>query len=95
MSDIVDAIARIGVEFRRLDLDVPQAIILKDHDQGVRLLCQLHQRNNLMIPFGSGLGGKPIEHPDGSVWMEVEVYGIRVRWPAVKFAKREGGYVWT
>jgi hypothetical protein len=99
VDDVVDAIARIGVEFARLDLAVPAAILLKDHDQGTRLLAQLNRRFELTVSAGSDRRGWPVgwpvEHPDGSVWMEVEVFGIKVRWPAMKLAKREGGYVWV
>lgn len=94
MNDIVDTIARVALEFRRQDMAI-DAIVLKDHEQGMRLLHQLHQVHHLIIPINSERGGKVIEHPDGSVWMQVEVYGVKLRWPASKYAKREGGYVWT
>jgi hypothetical protein len=92
--DIIDALTRISAEFRSLNLDVPDAILLKTHDQGMQALCQLHRRTSLIVPMGSDRGGKVIEHPDGSAWMEVEIYGIKVRWPAVKLAKQTGGFVW-
>jgi hypothetical protein len=94
MTDIIDALAQVSHVFRSLDLKVPEAIILKDHDEGMRVLHQLHQRTQFIVPMDSDRGGKVIEHPDGSVWMEAEVCGIKVRWPAMKLAKQDGGYVW-
>lgn len=92
--DIIDALMRISHEFKSLDMEVPEAILLKNHDQGMRLLGALHQMSYMMIPFDSERGGKAIEHPDGSVWMQAEVYGMKVRWPAKKLARPDGGYVW-
>lgn len=93
--DIVDALMRISHEFQMLGLKVPEAILLKDHEQGIRLLGQLHQMHFMVIPAGSERAGKVIEHPDGSVWMQAEVYGMKIKWPAMKLAQPEGGYVWT
>lgn len=95
MTDIIDALAQVSRCFQSADLKPPAAILLADHDEGMRLLHMLHQMPYIVIPMGSDRGGKVIEHPDGSVWMEVEVYGIKVRWPAMRFAKPEGGYVWS
>lgn len=94
MSDIIDALMKISHAFRSCDLDVPDAILLKTHEQGIRLLCKLHQQTMIMMPMDSERGGRVIEHHDGSVWMEVEVYSIKVRWPAMKLAKPGGGYIW-
>ena len=94
MTDIIDAIARIQHEFRAINLNPPSVVLLKDHDDGMRLLCELHQRVHIVIPMGSDRGGRVIEHPDGSVWMEVEVYGMKIRWPAKKLAKQGDGFVW-
>lgn len=58
----------------------------------MRLLGEITQRAQLY--FRPGEYGKPIEHPDGSVWMEVEVYGLKIRWPALKYALQSGGYKW-
>lgn len=94
MTDIVDALMRIQREFRLLGMEPPSAILLKTHDQGMQLLSRLHQVMPLVVPLGSGRGGKVVEHPDGSVWMEVEIYGMRVLWPAARLAKHDGGFVW-
>lgn len=94
MTDILDALMRIQYEFRKCDLEPPAMIALKDHEQGMRLLAQLHLMTRFVITSGSGREGKIVEHPDGSVWMEAEVYGMKVHWPAVKYATEDGGYVW-
>lgn len=95
MSDILDALAHIRIRFLSAGLKPPAAILLKDHEQGMRLLHAFHQLDTLTVPFDSNRGGKPIEHPDGSVWMEVEFYGMKVRWPANRLAKPDGGFVYT
>lgn len=92
--DLIDVLARIAHDFRSLGLEAPDAILLKDHEQGMRLLHALHQMEHIIAPMGSERGGKVIEHPDGSVWMQAEVYGMKVRWPAMRMAKPGGGYVW-
>ncbi len=103
MTDILDArqkldrwiyaIAGIGVGFRSAGLDVPEVIILKDHDQGMRLISKVHQ-HNLYAKAGDSMWGKPIEQPDGSVYMEIELMGMKIRWPAMKMALQKGGYSW-
>ncbi len=94
MTDILDAIAGIGVGFRSADLDVPEVIILKSHDQGMRFISMIHQRY-LYAKAGDPMLGKPIEQPDGSVYMEIELMGMKIRWPAMKMAMQKGGYSWT
>lgn len=102
MSDIVGAIAKISHLFRAINLEPPAVILLKDHDQGMRLLAMLNQMIHTTVPIQGGGsrviiqkgGGRVIKHPDRSVWMEAEVHGMKVRWPAIKFAKEGGGYVW-
>ena len=90
-TDILEAFITIRRAFQGCNLEVPEAVILKSHEEGMRLLASIHQNN---LHFTPGKIGKPIEHPDGSVWMEMEVVGIKVRWLAMKFANPDGGYVW-
>lgn len=94
MRDIIDGLAKLRHEFLALNIKPPAAVLLEDHDEGMKVLHQVHQMNHLVIPLGSERGGKVIEHPDGSVWMEIELFGMKIRWPAMKLAKPEGGYVW-
>ena len=37
---------------------------------------------------------KPVEHPDGSMWMQAEFAGMKIHWPANRYATQAGGYVW-
>jgi len=95
MADLIDNIARISHSFRELNLEPPAAIILADHEQGMRLLGLLHQMKYMVPTVGTERLGKPIEHPDGSVYMGVEIYGMKVQWPAVRMALPNGGYAWA
>ena len=93
-GDVIDALMQVSYAFKKLNMEVPDAILLKSNEQGLRLLSELHQMSYMIIPFDADRGGSVLEHPDGSVWMEVEVYGMKVRWPAKKLALPQGGYRW-
>lgn len=93
MADIVAVMARISHEFQQLGLAVPEAILLKNREEGMHFCYQLQKHTKFWLPRNDAGVGKSVEHPDGSVWMEAEVYGIKVRWPAEKMALRSGGYV--
>ncbi len=88
MGGIFDAFLRIRHEFQRAHMKVPSIIILEDHDEGMRLLGVVHKHLLVYMPKPP----EPIHHPDGSVYMEVEVVGIKVRWPANRIALQSGGY---
>lgn len=92
--DILSAIARIRHEFRRAGLSIPDAIILKTPEDGMRLLGTISQR--WMMSFDvRETAGTLIEHPDGSVYREIEIKGMKVRWPSSRLHMPNGGYVWT
>ena len=96
MSDILDAIMRVSHAFRSCGLNSPAAIILATHEDGMRLVMSLHDmRQTMTWDAASDRMGKVIEHPDGSTWKEVEVYGMKIHYPAVKMALPKGGYVWA
>ena len=38
--------------------------------------------------------GRPVDMPDGSVWMEITIYGLKIRWPALRYPVPQGGYTW-
>lgn len=91
--DLYDVFLNLRREFYSVDLKAPAAIVLESRDEGMKVLALISQKQfQILEPGGYGV---PVEHPDGSVWMEVQVCGIAVRWPAVKYAKEDGGYVWT
>ena len=94
-ADIIDSLAKISISFQELGFKPPAAILLADHDEGMRLLSELHQMARFTIPLGGERGGYPIEAPDGSVCMQVEVYGMKVRWPAQRLAFEGGRDKWV
>ena len=91
MTDILDALYTVRAAFLRANLSPPDAIILASHKDGMRFLSAFKQDNIIYSESGPP-HGKPIEHPNGSVWMEAEVAGIKIRWPANRRAMETGGY---
>ena len=89
-SDIIDAIAKFRVAFLRENMKPPSVILLDNHDDGMRLLSYLRDSCNWAATVGSGLLGKPVEMADGSVYMEMELVGMKVRWPANHYATKDG-----
>lgn len=90
MKDIVDAIAAFRVAFLRENMKPPSVILLESHDEGMRLLSYLRDSSNWTATLDSGMLGKPVEMADGSVYMEIELMGMKVRWPANRYATKEG-----
>jgi hypothetical protein len=92
-DDIIDAIARFRVAFLREDFKPPVAIMLASHDEGMRLISYL---NGPLAKHTYVLGdrtlGRPVEMADGSVVMEIEIMGMKVRWPANKYALPDGSW---
>lgn len=92
MEDILDGIARIRVAFLAANLNPPTTILLESHEEGVRFLSAVRQTTQWSAVIGSPDLGLPVEMADGSVWMEVEVMGIKVRWPANRIATPDGSW---
>lgn len=90
MSKAAEAVWATRRAFVRAGLDAPTAIILSNRDDGMALLSSVS--NDLPADTAAP---RPVEHPDGSVWMEVTIIGIAVRWPASKKAVQSGGFIWT
>ncbi len=89
---MVNVIREMLHGFAAQGFEAPEALILKSHKDGMWLLRSILKTKHFRyVPGGYG---KPVEHPDGSVWMEIEVQGLKVRWPALKYAQESGGYVW-
>ena len=91
-TDILDGLATIRHAFMRANLDPPTVILLGKHDDGMRFLSALRQQPNWFAIAGSPSLGRPIEMADGSMWMEVEAMGIKVRWPANQYAMEDGSW---
>ena len=88
--DILNGIARIRIAFQAVNLKPPTTILLESHDEGMRFLSEIRQTNQWIAVIGSQDLGKPIEMADGSTWMEVQVMGIAVRWPANRIETPDG-----
>jgi hypothetical protein len=95
VTDFIEAVGRCVHTFKAAGFEPPDCILLKNHEQGIRMLTQLREMPTMVYRAGDPRMGKVIEHPDGSCWMQVEVYGVKIRWPAVKMALPKGGYIWT
>lgn len=94
-GDIMDALASVRYAFRRANLEAPTTLLLANRDEGMRFLGavrgQVRWSDKLVsVPLGS-----PVEMADGSMWMEMEVMGMKVRWPADRIATPDGrwGYM--
>jgi hypothetical protein len=86
LKDIFDAIALSREAFMGAGLDAPTVILLGTHDQGMLFLLAMRQKNQHLFNVGSS------ELADGSKWMECEVLGIAVRWPANRVATKDGSW---
>ncbi len=91
--DVLDMLYSVRMAFRRADMEVPAAIVLASHEDGMRLLAAI-DATGAMIYTVPGATAKPVEHPDGSIWMEVQFAGMKIHWPANRFAIQAGGYVY-
>lgn len=91
--DIFDSLYRVRTTFLSAGLNPPAAIVLKTHDDGMRLLSAIRDAPGMIYTVPSQYY-KPIEHPDGSVWMEAEFAGMKIHWPANRYATQAGGYVY-
>lgn len=85
MTDIFDGFHAMVATFRRADINAPATILLKTALDGDNLLACV--RNQYVMPSPS-FGPRWIDSPDGTVWKEVHVLGIRVIWPANTLAER-------
>lgn len=94
MGDIMEMIHDIRHALLKYGMEPPEVIILKNHDQGMRLLCGISQMNYLTYGPGQTYGN-PIEHPDGSVYMEMQIMGVKIRWPANRIALESGDFKWV
>lgn len=95
MSDIVDGLARIRLEFLAAGLRPPMAIMLESPEEGHRFLSEIRQSPNWQAIIGSPDLGIPVVGEDAIVRMTLNVMGISVQWPAKKYALRDGVSRWS
>lgn len=91
-NDIFEALYRIRTSFLAANLEAPAAIVLKTHDDGMRFLSAVAASGIIYVAPSQHY--KPVEHPDGSIWMEAEFAGMKIHWPANRYATQAGGYVY-
>jgi hypothetical protein len=91
-TDILDGIAALRVAFIKAELEPPKTILLNSNEQGVRFLMELRQSKFWVRHPLSKENGTPVEMADGSIYMEVDIMGVSVRWPANRYATSNGGW---
>jgi hypothetical protein len=92
MSDIFDGLARVRHTFLRENLKPPTVLLLESHEEGMRFLSNVRQSDKWFVVAGSPDLGHVVEMADGSAYMQIEVMGIKVRWPANRFATPDGSW---
>jgi len=90
--DIFDAFAHLRVVFRRENLEPPTAIYLGSREEGLKFLSSIRQSSHYVGMVSHPSNGIAVEYADGSVYMEVSIMDIKVRWPANLIATSDGGW---
>lgn len=91
-NDILSAIAKMKYAFRAAGFEPPSVVLLSSHDEGIKFLSAVRQQCYWSAPVGSPELGFAVEMADGSMWMEVKVIDVAVRWPANKIAMPDGSW---
>lgn len=91
MTDVLEALVRTRLAFRMAGLKAPIAIYLSSNGDGQRLLAEIALTQHTFLIDSVAT---PVEYPDGSAWMELEIYAIKICWPAVKYTTADGGHAW-
>jgi hypothetical protein len=91
----MEALYAMRVAFKKCNLEPPAVIILKNQEEGMRLLMSIRQLGCWIYDLSTNTAGTPVEHPDGTVYMSIEVMGMNIRWPANRLATENGDYLWT
>ena len=92
MRDILDGLALAIEAFRGAGLDAPTVIMLGTHEDGMRFLSSVRQQDFWTACHNDMSLGKEIRGLDGSVYMQVQIMGLAVRWPANRFAMPDGSF---
>lgn len=80
-DDLVTVLARFVHGIRLLALQPPEAILMGKLEDGARLLHELAQRNSITVCHEHL---KQFTDGDGIGWMQIEVHGLKIRWPTPK-----------
>ena len=92
-SVILGAIEALSHAFRSATLQPPAKLTLTDAEQGQQLVLAIKQQlgGSVRLPDDAVL---PTIDLDGSTWMEAQVRGIVVRWPATMGITSTGQVRW-
>lgn len=90
--DILDVIATTCHAFKSANLKPPSVMLLASHEEGIDFLSAVRQEARWMAVVGDPSLGHVVEMADGSVWMELKVMDIAIRWPANKVATPDGSW---
>ena len=91
--DFFDSLYMVRTRFMAAGLNPPEAIVLKSHDDGMRFLSAIRDYPGMIYSMPHP-AYSPIEHPDGSIWMQAEFAGMKIHWPANRIATKAGGYIY-
>lgn len=91
-ADIIDAIAHLQRAFAMIGLEPPAALLLASHSDGIRVALELAQLAHIISRPGDARLGTPVEMADGSIFMEIEINGLKVRWPATTTVMPDGSW---
>ena len=92
INDIMDGLAMVLNAFRAANLKAPTTLLLESHDEGMIFLSALRQERQWVTYALDPSLGAPVKMADGSMWMEVKVFDIAVRWPANRLATKDGSW---
>lgn len=95
LMDILDGLSSTRRAFLAANLKPPTVLLLESHDEGMRFLSAFRQEAVWSVRIGDAALGKPIEMADGSIWMEIEVMGFKIRWPANRIAMPDGSWAYA
>ena len=92
-TTILEAIEVLSHAFRSAAVQPPAKLTLADAEQGQQLVLAIKQQlgRAVCLPDDAVL---PAIDPDGSTWMEAQVRGIVVRWPAMRGVTLTGRVRW-
>ena len=92
-ATILEAIEALSHVFQSAAVQPPAKLTLADAEQGQQLMLAIRQQlgRAVRLPDDAVL---PEIDPDGSTWMEAQVRGIVVRWPATRGVTATGRIRW-